>query len=186
MQIVLSLVKLADHPGDTVARYHVARSPLGPQMDYIDHTQHDRTLALAYDVRSQLLHQGYGPSILKWSQLLETSCDRRDQNRLRQLVQLAYRYDQIATLRTSDFLLFVEGERVADPTTAEVRVMTVHQAKGLQFDIVVLPDLDVLLTGQADSLRRRPAVADRAGRSHLPLSQYRIPGLAPSGTTRAV
>src|SRR5690606_7948602 len=27
------------------------------------------------------------------------------------------------------------------PTTADVRVMTVHQAKGLEFDIVVLPEL---------------------------------------------
>ncbi len=151
VQIVLSLLKLADHPGDTVARFHVARSPLGPQIDYIDHTHPGRTLDLAHDVRSQLLRQGYGPSILQWARLLESSCDRRDQNRLRQLVQLAYRYDQIATLRMSDFLLYVEGERVADPTTAEVRVMTVHQAKGLQFDIVVLPDLDVSLTGQADS-----------------------------------
>ncbi len=151
VQVILSLLKLADHPGDSVARFHVAHSPLGAYVDYTDHTRHDRTLALASDIRSQLLDQGYGPSILEWVRLLETSCDQRDRSRLQQLVQLAYRYDPIATLRTADFLLFVEGERIADPTTAEVRVMTVHQAKGLQFDVVVLPDLDYSLAGQADS-----------------------------------
>ena len=151
VQIILSLLKLADHPGDTIARFHVAHSPLGPLIDFADHQRLDRALALAGDIRSRLLHQGYGPSILHWAELLEASCDRRDRNRLHQFVELAYSYQPIATLRTTDFLLYVEGERVADPTTAEVRVMTVHQAKGLQFDIVVLPDLDVALTGQADS-----------------------------------
>ena len=58
---------------------------------------------------------------------------------------------RMATLRTTDFLRYVELERVADPTAADVRVMTVHQAKGLQFDIVVLPDLDALFTGQSDA-----------------------------------
>ena len=29
VQLVLSLLRLADHPGDTVARFHVAHSPLG-------------------------------------------------------------------------------------------------------------------------------------------------------------
>ncbi len=151
VQIILSLLKLADHPGDTVARYHVARSPLGAQIKYTDHTRLEDTLKLAHDIRCRLLHHGYGPPILQWADQLAPFCDRRDRNRLQQLVELAYRYQQIATLRTTDFLLYVESQRVADPTTAEVRVMTVHQAKGLQFDIVVLPDLDFLLTGQADS-----------------------------------
>jgi len=32
-----------------------------------------------------------------------------------------------------------------------VRVMTIHQAKGLEFDIVVLPELESRLIGQPDS-----------------------------------
>src|SRR5690606_10725557 len=50
-----------------------------------------------------------------------------------------------ATLRPSDFVHFVRNERVEDPVAANVRVMTVHQAKGLEFDIVVLPELDAPL-----------------------------------------
>ena len=42
-------------------------------------------------------------------------------------------------------------KRVADPTRAAVRVMTVHQSKGLEFDHVVLPELDLQLTGQTPS-----------------------------------
>ena len=35
----------------------------------------------------------------------------------------------------------MEKQRVEDPSGAKIRVMTVHQSKGLQFDIVVLPQL---------------------------------------------
>jgi ATP-dependent exoDNAse (exonuclease V) beta subunit len=51
----------------------------------------------------------------------------------------------------------VSAQRVSDPTAANVRVMTVHQSKGLQFDIVVLPDLEADIIGQPD-----PFVVDRA------------------------
>ncbi len=151
VQLLLSLLKLADHPGDTVARFHIASSPIGAPLRYTDHGDEDRTLALAQDIRSDLLHEGYGSTIYRWASLIESHCDRRDRTRLRQFVDLAFTYQPIATLRTTDFLSYVATERIADPTTAEVRVMTVHQAKGLQFDIVVLPDLDYNLTGQKGS-----------------------------------
>ncbi len=151
VQLILSLLKLADHPGDTIARFHVTSSPLGAALRFTDHEQTTRTLGLATEVRASLLHEGYGPTLLRWSRLLQPHCDRRDRNRLRQFVEMAYEYQSIATLRTADFLAHVESQRVADPTTAEVRVMTVHQAKGLQFDIVVLPDLDNNLVGQPSS-----------------------------------
>ena len=32
VNVVLSALRLADHPGDTVARFHLANSPLGPAL----------------------------------------------------------------------------------------------------------------------------------------------------------
>ncbi|MFO7906021.1 MAG: UvrD-helicase domain-containing protein [Pirellulaceae bacterium] len=151
VQVLLSLLKLADHPGDTISRFHVATSPLGALLHYCDHRRRDRALALAREVRSELLHEGYGRTILRWARLLDPYCDHRDRSRLQQFVTLAHGYEPIASLRTRDFLAHVAKERIADPTTAEVRVMTVHQAKGLQFDVVVLPDLDYQLAGQPPS-----------------------------------
>jgi ATP-dependent exoDNAse (exonuclease V) beta subunit len=63
-----------------------------------------------------------------------------------QLVELAYRWDIRATLRPRDFVKFVEHEAVEAPSDSRVRVMTVHKAKGLEFDAVVLPELDLRLT----------------------------------------
>jgi ATP-dependent exoDNAse (exonuclease V) beta subunit len=103
---------------------------------------------LAQRVRQALVTDGYGPVIYGWVRRLAPHCNRRELSRLEQLVELAYGYEQTATLRTDDFVAHVENTRVADPTAADVRAMTVHQSKGLQFDIVVLPELDSLLVPQ--------------------------------------
>jgi ATP-dependent helicase/nuclease subunit A len=89
--------------------------------------------------------------MFRWSQLLAPSCDARDRSRLQQLIELAYSYQAESTLRPADFLEFIERQKVSDPTSSAVRVMTVHQAKGLEFDIVFLPELDSgrTLLGQA-------------------------------------
>jgi ATP-dependent exoDNAse (exonuclease V) beta subunit len=104
------------------------------------------------------LDTGYGETIYGWAKRLAASCDARDLSRLQQLVELAYDYQPRSTLRTSDFIRLVEQTRIADPSSSEVRVMTIHQAKGLQFDAVVLPELTVPLAGQRGAfVAGRPA-----------------------------
>jgi ATP-dependent exoDNAse (exonuclease V) beta subunit len=150
VELILSLLKLADHPGDLVARFHLANSPLsGPLQlaDYEDDAASDR---ISRQMRRQLLDCGYGATIFAWAQRLAPSCDPRDLSRLQQLVELAYEYQQASTLRADDFIRLVEQKRIADPSSSAVRVMTIHQAKGLQFDVVFLPELSVKLVGQSE------------------------------------
>jgi ATP-dependent exoDNAse (exonuclease V) beta subunit len=152
VQLVLSLVKLADHPGDRVARFHVANSHLGPIVGLADHENDVAARKVAAAVRSALGVHGYGRTIDAWVSKLARHCDARELNRLLQFVAMAYAFDDRATTRTTDFITHVEETKVEDPTSARVRVMTVHQAKGLQFDVVVLPQLDVALKGQHPSV----------------------------------
>lgn len=148
--LILSLLRLADHPGDTAARFHLAASPLGRVLDFTRHDDAKAAARLAADVRARLINDGYGPTIDGFARSLREFCDGRDLGRLDQLVDLAYAYEQEATARPCDFVEIVERRRIEDPTSARLRVMTVHQAKGLQFDIVVLPELDFRLSGQPD------------------------------------
>ena len=150
-QVILSLLKLADHPRDTVARFHVAQSPLATIVGYDNFRDELQTLKLSRAVRTQLLDEGYGPTLRRWAEPLAAHCDRREWTRLQQLVETGYAYEHLATLRPADFVRYVELKRVTDPTAADVRVMTVHQSKGLQFDMVVLADLDAALIGQPES-----------------------------------
>jgi ATP-dependent exoDNAse (exonuclease V) beta subunit len=148
VELVLSLLKLADHPGDTAARFHVAKSPLGAALEFRTFDDDKSARQLAELVRGTLAADGYGPTIRQWVAMLAPSCDLRDLNRLLQLAELAYRFDDGRIRRPDDFIARVEDERVEDPTAANVRVMTVHQAKGLQFHIVVLSELDIPLKPQ--------------------------------------
>jgi len=145
---VLSLLRLADHPGDSISAYHVARSPLGPVVGLRDYRDMAAVCALARKVREELLADGYAATLARLCTALAPNCDQRELHRLRQLTELASDYDQGATLRSVDFVTVVEETRRQQAVAATVRVMTIHQAKGLEFDAVVLPDLDYSLLGQ--------------------------------------
>ena len=66
-----------------------------------------------------------------------------------QLIELAEQHDEEgATLRPGFFVQSVQAAKVEDASPAPVRVMTIHASKGLEFDAVVLPDLDSTLSAQ--------------------------------------
>jgi ATP-dependent exoDNAse (exonuclease V) beta subunit len=146
--LITSLLTLADHPGDTVARFHVATSPLGPAVGLRRADDDAEARLVARETRAHLAAYGYARKVREWAELLAPSCDARESRRLAQLVAFAARYDADATLRPADFVAQVRATKLADPSRAQVRVMTIHQAKGLEFDVVVLPELDVDLTDQ--------------------------------------
>lgn len=151
VQLILSLLKLADHPGSAIARFHVARSPLGPLLEFSDHSDDLAADRLATGIRARLLRDGYARSMYDLGLLLMPTCGPRDARRLRQLVDLAGAYESQGTLRPRDFVTYVETQKVQDASQDQVRVMNVHQAKGLEFDIVVLPELDADLSPRVPS-----------------------------------
>ncbi len=142
---ILSLFRLADHPGDRAALYHVTSTPLGNVVGFLDMRNQAATRAAAARIRTMLLRNGYGPTLAGWVRALAPRCDAREVQRLLQLVELGHRWDERPTLRPSDFARYVAGESVEDPSSARVQVMTVHRSKGLEFDVVVLPELYVSL-----------------------------------------
>lgn len=163
VRLVLSLIQLADHPSDLIARYHLATSPIVGSLGQLDESNSTLTASelfsseatagrFAARVRRQLIDTGYGPMIYRWARQLAPVCNRRELRRLEKLIGLAYQYDSSASTRPRDFIAYVDSQRVRDPVAADVRIMTVHQAKGLEFDIVVLADLEADLIGQRGAL----------------------------------
>ena len=142
VQVVLSLLRLADHPDDRIAAYHVGTSPAAEELGIDPDLDRDAVGDLASSIRRRLLDEGYGTTVSYWADLLKPHSNSRDRRRLQQLVDLAFRFESLAAIRTSDFLQYVQSERIADPLISNVRVMTVHQSKGLEFDVVVLPELE--------------------------------------------
>ncbi|HRF00034.1 MAG TPA: UvrD-helicase domain-containing protein [Pirellulaceae bacterium] len=167
VRIVLSALALTDHPDDGIARFHLAATPLGRAWGFVDEPEGaDANARLAHRIaaerRAELIHDGYGRTIERWIEPLAATGDRRERQRLAQLVDLAFRFEPRATLRPSDFIRFVEREKVSDPSSAKVRVMNFHQSKGLEFDAVILPDIDRKWVGQTPRfVTHRPEVTAR-------------------------
>lgn len=151
VRLILTLLHLADHPGDSAAAFAIAHSPLGPVLNLTQDSADEEIDRLAAALRRQLAEEGYGRCIDRWARVLAPVCDPRGVARLRQLVDLAFSYDADATLRPGDFVELVENRKLEQPSTAPIRVMTIHQAKGLQFDIVVLAELDIPLVKKTPS-----------------------------------
>ncbi len=144
VELLLSLFTLVDHPGHSVARFHLVNSPLNQHLESIVGPAN----TWSRELRRELFTKGYGEFTYYWAQQFAPACARRDLSRLQQLVETAYAYQARSTLRADDFVAWIRQQKVPDPSSANVRVMTIHGAKGLQFDVVVLPELDVTLTGR--------------------------------------
>jgi ATP-dependent helicase/nuclease subunit A len=149
VEAVLAAMKLADHPDDSISRFHLSHSPLADHLGLVPETKETRqkNVAAAREaavaIRGELINAGYGSTVEKLAKQLTEQCTRREIFRLQQLVRVAYDCpsdDPQWLLRPSRFVAFVRDEvKVSDQSSARVRVMTVHKAKGLEFDAVVLP-----------------------------------------------
>ncbi len=152
VQVILSLLRIADHPTDSIAAFHVATSPVGSHFGIDRATFRENVFGVSKSVRQKLMQMGYGAAVSQWADLLKPFSNSRDCRRMQQLVELAYRFENIGSIRTTEFLRFVSSEKIADPLVSNVRVMTVHQSKGLEFDIVVLPELETKIEGNPPSV----------------------------------
>ena len=145
--LLLAFFHWLDHPGDKVSFYQIQHSPLAEHLSIpIDATYH-QAISVAVEYRRRLLSEGFGRVTLELARFMARVSPRSERQRLQQLVDLAVQFQRQSTLRPSDFARYVAVQRVKEPMPGAVRVMTVHQAKGLEFDRVVLPQLDQTLAG---------------------------------------
>lgn len=142
---VMSALMMTEHPGDGRWRFHIAHSPLA---DHLPLGDTDRADAAATQLRRMIEDEGLAATVMFLTDALRPVCDSRDQVRLQQLIELTTLYRHTARSRLRDFVDLVTVKRVQRPRAAAVRVMTVHQSKGLEFDAVFLPELHKELIGR--------------------------------------
>jgi ATP-dependent exoDNAse (exonuclease V) beta subunit len=150
----LSLLHLADHPADSAAAFHVGNSGFGTYVELAKDADDAARRRVALHIRTRLADEGLGRVCADFARRVATdaSWSAWDRARFAQLSELAFAFDARAGLRPSDFVDHVRTERVESPGGARVRVMTIHGAKGLEFDAVILPELHKDLVGRRSGL----------------------------------
>ncbi|MDR1492943.1 MAG: UvrD-helicase domain-containing protein [Planctomycetaceae bacterium] len=149
VELILSALSLADYPANKVARFHLANSVLAERLGVtLKNYRNEQAMQFAsLQIRRRLAVEGYATVLSDWTAALAPICDARDLGRLVQLLELASVYQRKAKIRTTPFIELVRAKKVESPSASPVRVTSIHKSKGLQFDIVILPELETKLTG---------------------------------------
>ncbi len=146
---VLSALTLASHPGDLVAKYALATvAPLAEHFNLTPRNYAETATGrrVSLHIRRRVEIGGLGRFVAELADLLFPLCDARGRERLEKLIELAFRYQESEpNLRLDRFIKTVRETKIESPSDATLRVMSLHKSKGLEFDIVVLPELDAPL-----------------------------------------
>ena len=163
--VIQSALKLAEHPGDSLAYFHAIQSPL--KSFWNQETLSDAA-SISTDLRDRLDTLGFGRTVSALVNHLAPFCTVRDQERLLQLIDEAYRFDAAKQTLVHEFVDRLASTRVATQSESVVRVMTIHQSKGLEFDAVFIPAIDQPIVRQSPRL-----IAMRDSRTGPPISILR-------------
>ena len=131
---ILSFAKLIEHPGDTLARRHLAMSPLA-----------DKIPLAPADLAGWgrlVCEQGYAGFAARLATELDLAKAPLEQSRLRTLATIAAEFDRQPDGTALRFVAFVQSQKIsAEQSGSNIQILTMHKAKGLEYDLVILPAL---------------------------------------------
>lgn len=168
VQQILALFRLADYSGDSLAHYLITRGSFPeavrsvlPHLDIKDpelFPPQDRAnirRSISSAVRVLLVQRGADGLVadLRRALLAENpDLSSVDRSRLCDLVQLARVFKDLALPRPLQFVEAVTRQRLSKSSSARVRLMTIHGAKGLGFEEVILMGADQLPLQESDRM----------------------------------
>ncbi|MDE0960005.1 MAG: UvrD-helicase domain-containing protein [Planctomycetota bacterium] len=162
---LVALLELVEHPGDSTMRFAVARSPLPeiarslagfPTGDWLDPAVAQQLSAL---LRKRIHELGIVDAIAPLAEGLAQICSPEDRTRIHQMMEQIH-IRKPTTGRLDELIAHLRKHRLSVPSGSRVQVMTVHQAKGLGRDVVILPELAAGWFKVLPSLLERRASAD--------------------------
>ncbi len=159
---LLSLLQLASHPGDTLALEHLKMTPLWSRIEF----EGQGWPLTCHAARNEVFEHGFVGFTEVWTRHLRALLPEMDafhELRLRQFGEIAAEFDAGGSRDIDAFIKHARETPMKVRGAANaVQVMTIHKSKGLEFDVVILPDLN---GATMNEVRRRSLIVNRdAGR----------------------
>ena len=145
VRLLLALLKITHHPDDTIALGMIELSPL---LELLPHNGNKLRMNDTIKLLIGDLHEsGFAGFTSKWANIIQEKVLENNstihKNRLDQTVYAAelYKSEEPGTLA---FIKYIEQYKIPVKTEDKcVQIITVYKAKGLEYDMVILPKLSV-------------------------------------------
>ncbi len=134
---MLALLNVVAHPDDSLSLGHVRMTPLRAFLE-------EGVTKFRVSALKRIRETGFGGALSHWVAKAGLEAKPFAGNRAEELIKAGNSFDATwrGPLGVDEFLSFAQGVISSeDPAEASIRVLTIHAAKGLDFDMVVLPDL---------------------------------------------
>lgn len=165
VELILGLLTCLDHPGHTAARYLVLKNPAAAAFGFPTNVRPEESprpdeRRVFRILRRSLMDRGFAAVLREWVRhpAFASRCSGHDLLRCEQLIEVAREFDSKDAPRPDEFVAHIRTRRVERPGGSGVRVMTIHAAKGLEFEAVILLELDARQGGSGE-----PDISDKDG-----------------------
>ncbi len=145
---LLALLWLIDHPSDSAALYHVTHRPLEVLLELPFPCEPHLLEQKVATLRREIADFGFAKVMERWLNKLRSMLTAQELERVNVLEQVAHEMDVEKDVSVTRFVQYVRSVQISLPTPDRIRLMTIHSSKGLEFDIVVLPELNGNMIGQ--------------------------------------
>ena len=144
-----ALLRWSAHPGDTRNREHFRMTPVHVAFAEDEPARWEAKIPRLV---LRLVHdQGFGVVFEWWCRQLREALRQLEQDelgefserRIRQVAEACRHFDEVGKRDIDEFLEFLEGYQASDSSAAgTVQLMTVHKAKGITYDVVIVADIE--------------------------------------------
>ena len=176
VRAILALLRIAEHPNDAAALFRAATLPEMEEIlpddvrPNLERFTEKRYLAragvnISLHIRKRMMTGGLGVFVQEAADKLLAHCDTSEREKLHAFVNSAFLFEKQQGARADQFIHYTEVNGVSLPGDSNIHLSTIHAAKGLEYDIVVLPELSgsEIVSSKAKSLMYK-----RPGSSHDP------------------
>ena len=139
----LSVFKYMAHPGDTLCLFKI-KNVLKDKFNNFDNT-----IRL---LKELLTVNGFKCVTSYLYDMIKDEISNQEKAIFKELIDICIEYDRNSNKNIDDFIKFVSAQQLVNFKASNIKIMTIHAAKGLEFDAVILPDLDTSIYKHQDFL----------------------------------